>query len=166
MYLDWHKNIKKMSQEEKGLLVDLMYASYNREELPTIPEKFLVLDIFWDTIDSIIKRNLRDYDNKLDRQSDSPTDSPKTVNRQTTDNKPTTDTDTDTGTGTVTDPVTETGTVDIQVSNLNNEYIEGLTFEEYMEVEDEVFRDLNNENTSVQKEEVDRVQLWDKIINE
>ena len=96
MYLDWHKNIKKMSQEEKGLLVDLMYAAYNREELPTIPEKFLVLDIFWDTIDSIIRRNLRDYDSKLDKQSDSPTDSLKTVRRQTTDNKPTTDTDTDT----------------------------------------------------------------------
>ena len=94
MYLDWHKNIKKMSQEEKGLLVDLMYAAYNREELPTIPEKFLVLDIFWDTIDSIIRRNLRDYDSKLDKQSDSPTDSLKTVRRQTTDNKPTTDTDT------------------------------------------------------------------------
>ncbi len=97
MYLDWHKNIKKMSQEEKGLLVDLMYAAYNREELPTIPEKFLVLDIFWDTIDSIIRRNLRDYDSKLDKQSDSPTDSLKTVRRQTTDNKPTTDTDTATG---------------------------------------------------------------------
>lgn len=96
MYLDWHKNIKKMSQEEKGLLVDLMYAAYNKEELPTIPEKFLVLDIFWDTIDSIIRRNLRDYDSKLDKQSDSPTDSLKTVRRQTTDNKPTTDTDTDT----------------------------------------------------------------------
>ena len=125
MYLDWHKNIKKMSQEEKGLLVDLMYASYNREELPTIPEKFLVLDIFWDTIDSIITRNLRDYDNKLDKQSDSPTDSPKTVSRQSTDNKPTTDTDTATVTGTVTakatepDKATEPGTVDIQVNNLS-----------------------------------------------
>lgn len=106
MYLDWHKNIKKMSQEEKGLLVDLMYAAYNREELPTIPEKFLVLDIFWDTIDSIIRRNLRDYDSKLD----SPTDSLKTLRRQTTDNKPTTDT------VTATEPATgkETATATIK----------------------------------------------------
>jgi hypothetical protein len=107
MYLDWHKNIKKMSQEEKGLLVDLMYAAYNREELPTIPEKFLVLDIFWDTIDSIIRRNLRDYDNKLD----SPTDSLKTVSKQSTDNKPTTDTVTatepDTGKETATGTIKE-----------------------------------------------------------
>jgi len=115
MYLDWHKNIKKMSQEEKGLLVDLMYAAYNREELPAIPEKFLVLDIFWDTIDSIIRRNLRDYDSKLDKQSDSPTDSLKTVRKQTTDNKPTTDTvtETETGTGKETATATITGKVDM-----------------------------------------------------
>ncbi len=103
MYLDWYKNIKKMSQEEKGLLVDLMYASYNREDLPLIPDNFLVLDVMWDSIESIIRRNLRDYDNKLD----SPTDSLKTVSRQTTDNKPTTDTETETATVKETD----TGTV-------------------------------------------------------
>ena len=105
MYLDWEKNIKKMKQDEKGLLLDMMYAAYNRQPLPEVPEDFMVLDIFWDTVESLITRNLRDYDNKLDSKSDSPTDSPTTVLRQSPDNSPTTDTDTDTETDTETDTV-------------------------------------------------------------
>jgi len=66
--------------------LDLMYASYNNEELPEIPEEFLVLDIFWDQVESFIYRNKRDYDQKLNKQSDSPTDSPKTTPKQSTDN--------------------------------------------------------------------------------
>ncbi len=81
MYFDWHKNIKKMSQEEKGLLVDLMYASYMDETLPEIPEEFLVLDIMWDSIQSHLHRTKRNYE----RVANKDTESNETKGRESTE---------------------------------------------------------------------------------
>ena len=81
MYFDWYKNINKMSQEEKGLLVDLMYASYMDQTLPEIPEEFLVLDIMWDSIQSHLERTKRNYE----RVSNKGTDSSETKERESTE---------------------------------------------------------------------------------
>ena len=87
MYFSWHKNIKKMSQEEKGLLVDLMYASYMDETLPEIPEEFMVLDIMWDSIQSHLHTTKRNYE----RVSNKDTDSNETKERESTESLNTVD---------------------------------------------------------------------------
>lgn len=94
MYLDWHKNIKKMSQEEKGLLVDLMYASYMDETLPEIPKEFMVLDIMWDGIEPHLDRTKSNYERVSNKDTDSnetkereSTESLKTVDREYTEKK-------------------------------------------------------------------------------
>jgi len=65
VYLDWEKNVQKMSQEEKGFLLDMLFAKYNRRELPSIPEDYLVLSIMWDSIEFVIDRNMKQYDDKV-----------------------------------------------------------------------------------------------------
>ena len=81
MYFDWHKNIKKMSQEEKGLLVDLLYASYMDETLPEIPEEFLVLDVMWDSIQKHLHNTKRNYE----RVANKDTESNETKGRESTE---------------------------------------------------------------------------------
>ncbi len=81
MYFSWYKNIQKMSQEEKGLLVDLLYASYMDKTLPEIPEEFIVLGIMWDSIESHLKITKRNYE----RVSNKDTESNETKERESTE---------------------------------------------------------------------------------
>lgn len=69
LYLDWEKNIKKMSTEEKALFLDMMYDAYNRREIQDIPDDYIVLGVMWDSIYYSIQNNLSKYDDKIETVS-------------------------------------------------------------------------------------------------
>lgn len=91
VYLDWEKNINKMSLEERGYLLTMLYDKYNRRELKPIPEDYLVLGIMWDSIEGVIDRNLKQYDDKINTVPKQSSDSMQTVLRQSTESIPTKD---------------------------------------------------------------------------
>ena len=93
VYLDWEKNINKMSLEERGYLLTLLFDKYNRKDIQPIPEKYPVLDIMWDGIVGVIDRNLKQYDDKINTVSRQSTDSMQTVLKQFTESIPTKDKD-------------------------------------------------------------------------
>lgn len=93
VYLDWEKNINKMSLEERGYLLTLLFDKYNRKDIQPIPEKYPILDIMWDGIVGVIDRNLKQYDDKINTVSRQSTDSMQTVLKQSTESIPTKDKD-------------------------------------------------------------------------
>lgn len=82
LYLDWEKNINKMSVEEKALFLDMMYDAYNRRPIQDIPDEYIVLGVMWDSIYYSIQNNLSKYDDKIE-----------TVSRQSQDSTVTKDKD-------------------------------------------------------------------------
>jgi len=116
VYLDWEKNINKMSLEEKGYLLTMLYDKYNRRELKAIPEDYLVLGIMWDSIEGVIDRNLKQYDDKITTVSRQSTDSMQTVLKQSTESIPTKDKD----------KVKDTVKVNVNVNDKVNETVKAF----------------------------------------
>lgn len=108
IYLDWEKNINKMTLEERGQLLTMLFDKYNRREIKSIPERFTILDIMWDSIESVIDRNLKQYDDKINTVPRQSTDSMQTVLKQYAESIPTKDKVKDTDTVKVNVKVNET----------------------------------------------------------
>lgn len=108
IYLDWEKNINKMTLEERGQLLTMLFDKYNRREIKAIPERFTILDIMWDSIESVIDRNLKQYDDKINTVPRQSTDSMQTVLKQYAESTPTKDKVKDTDTVKVNVKVNET----------------------------------------------------------
>lgn len=108
IYLDWEKNINKMTLEERGQLLTMLFDKYNRREIKAIPERFTILDIMWDSIESVIDRNLKQYDDKINTVPRQSTDSMQTVLKQYAESIPTKDKVKDTDTVKVNVKVNET----------------------------------------------------------
>ena len=106
LYLDWEKNIKKMSTEEKALFLDMMYDAYNRREIQDIPDDYIVLGVMWDSIYYSIQNNLSKYDDKIETVSIQSQDSTVTKDKAKEQAK---------------DQVQEKGNVQVKVRSLVSE---------------------------------------------
>jgi len=141
VFLDWRENIDMMTMEERGIFLTMLYDTYQYKSIQPIPKKSVILKVVWNSVKSLIKRAFKDYDVQkgfvkdlgfIDTVINPSIDSLNTVLLQDSTTITTTTTGTSTGT------ITPTGTV----TNKDEEFIEGLTFNDYMDVEQEVF-DMN-----------------------
>ena len=159
IFIDWRPNIDMLSMKEKGMFLDMLYDVYSYKTPQPIPEENKILRVVWNSVISLVKRNLK-YDlkqgyiqslNYIDTVQEQSIDSTKTILEQDST------TITNTNTSTSTETITPTNTIIKE----DEEFIEGLTLKEYMDVEEEVFEKLNKE-----EEEVNLGVMWEKIINE
>jgi hypothetical protein len=163
LWMDWRPTIDMMTMEERGIFLTMLYDSYQYKAIQPIPEKSTVLKVAWLTMKGLVKRAIKDYDlkrgwvesiNYMDTVQGESIDSPKTVQGQSLDSS------LPTITTTTTDTLTETITTTDTITNEDEEFIEGLTLNDYMEVEEEVFKQLNKE------EKVNLAEVWEAKVNE
>lgn len=115
VFIDWRESLDELTMEERGMFLTMLYDAYSYRTPQPVPEGKIALRMFWKSVKSLIKRNLKyDIDKKKTIKS---TDYLDTVLEQSKDSIVTvplqssttyTDTSTETSTGTITGTNTNT----------------------------------------------------------
>jgi hypothetical protein len=159
VFIDWRESLDELTMEERGMFLTMLYDAYSYKTPQPVPEGKIALKMFWKSVKSLIKRNLKyDIDKKktikstdyLDTVLEQSTDSIVTVPLQSSTTYTNTSTETSTGTITVTNTGTNTHT------SKRTETIGEKNIKDYYSKLDDKSKDaLVNSTKGMSKSEVD-----------